>query len=235
MLVKAKLKKREKTVVEETCGIVRVIPTAEEQISCHNSKKCSKNAAVSWASKLNPEDNWDLCENCQVSEFGGWPNGVVPIKTSAEKTNNTLATQPSLAVAPELIAALEAKRQKQKRLAIVYCSCTRIFFITTHTNEFDIIVSTLDQNAENIVEKLIQDRCYQADNTRRCTGTTPKNQEIFENHFGVPFPVPDKAESNIVTVIPKSPHPKAIAETNNVNNASMSLTIASAEHDRNFC
>ena len=69
MLVKAKSKKREKTVVKEKCGIVRVIPTAEEQIPCHNSKKCSKNAAVSWASKLNPEDNWDLCENCQVSEF----------------------------------------------------------------------------------------------------------------------------------------------------------------------
>ena len=74
---------------------------------------------MSWASKLNLEDNWDLCENCQVSEFGGWPNGVVPIKTSAEKTNNTLATQPSLAIAPELIAAPGAKRQKQKQLAIV--------------------------------------------------------------------------------------------------------------------
>ena len=83
------------------------------------------------------------------------------------------------------------------------------------------------------MEKLIQDRCYQADNTRRCTGTTPKNQEIFENYFGVPFPVPDKAENNIVTVIPKS-HLKAISDTN-VNNASMSLTIASAEHDCDFC
>ena len=39
---------------------------------------------MSWASNLNPEDNWDLCEDCQVSEFGGWPDGVVPIKTLAD-------------------------------------------------------------------------------------------------------------------------------------------------------
>ena len=54
---------------------------------------------MSWAFNLNPEDTWNLCENCQQDEFGGCPNGVVPIKTSAEKTNSILATQPSLTVA----------------------------------------------------------------------------------------------------------------------------------------
>jgi hypothetical protein len=39
---------------------------------------------VSWASNLNPEDNWDLWEGCQVIEFGGWPVGVGPIKTSSD-------------------------------------------------------------------------------------------------------------------------------------------------------
>ena len=38
---------------------------------------------MSWASNLNPEDNWELHEGCQVVEFGGWPNGVVSIKTTA--------------------------------------------------------------------------------------------------------------------------------------------------------
>ena len=64
MMVKANSKKREKTVVEEKWDIVRVIPTAEEQIPCRNSKTCSKNTEVSWASNLNPEDSWDLCEDC---------------------------------------------------------------------------------------------------------------------------------------------------------------------------
>ena len=37
-----------------------------------------KNAAVvslSWVSNLNPEDNWNVCEQCQVDGFGGWPEG----------------------------------------------------------------------------------------------------------------------------------------------------------------
>ena len=61
------------------------------------------------------------------------------------------------------------------------------------------------------------------------------NINYFENHFGVLFTVTPKEEknNNIVTVIPKS-HPKAIFATS-VNNASMSLALASPEHDRNFC
>ena len=48
----------------------RVILTAEKQIRWH-SKNCCNNAEVSWASKLNPEENWDICEECQVNKFGG--------------------------------------------------------------------------------------------------------------------------------------------------------------------
>ena len=46
---------------------------------------------MSWASNLNPEDNWDLCKGCQVVEFGGWLLGVVPIKTSADSNNSGTA------------------------------------------------------------------------------------------------------------------------------------------------
>ena len=62
---------------------VRVIPTAEEKIPCR-IKECSKNAAVSWASNLHPEDNWDVCVGCHVDEFGEWPKGVVPIRFSTD-------------------------------------------------------------------------------------------------------------------------------------------------------
>ena len=62
--------------------LVRLIPTAQEQIPCHG-KNCLKNAAVSWASNTNPNCIQNFCEGCQVVEFGGCPNGVVPIKTSA--------------------------------------------------------------------------------------------------------------------------------------------------------
>ena len=72
--------------------IVQVIPTAEEQISCH-IKECSKDAAVSWASNLNPEDIWDLCEGCQVIKRGDWPEGVHPFKYSADSSNDGSNTQ----------------------------------------------------------------------------------------------------------------------------------------------
>ena len=90
--------------VEEIWDIVRVILTAQEQIPC---QECSKDTVVSWASNLNPEDNWDLCcEGCQVVEFGGWP-----------KKRQLLTA----------IIAPEAKRQKRKRLAItshvMYLDC----------------------------------------------------------------------------------------------------------------
>ena len=57
ILIKAKSKKKEKTVVKEIwASICGVIPTTEKQIPCY-TKKCFKNAAVSWASNLSPEDN----------------------------------------------------------------------------------------------------------------------------------------------------------------------------------
>lgn len=65
---------------DEIWDIVHVIPTDGDQITCRN-KNCSQNAVVSWASNLDPEDTWDICEDCQQKEFGGWPPGF-------EKKNN---------------------------------------------------------------------------------------------------------------------------------------------------
>ena len=55
---------------DEILAVVRVIPTSEQQIPCRG-KNCSKNAAVSWASNKNPNQYRNLCEYCQVDEFGG--------------------------------------------------------------------------------------------------------------------------------------------------------------------
>ena len=52
---------------DECWGIVRVIPTAEEHISCR-TENCCKNTAMSWASNLNPDNHWHLCEGCQVNK-----------------------------------------------------------------------------------------------------------------------------------------------------------------------
>ena len=87
--------------------LVRLIPTAQEQIPCHG-KNCLKNAAVSWASNTNPNCIRDFCEGCQVVEFGGWPNGVVPIKTSAgsnggDNTHVDSQVEPPVAIAPGAI------------------------------------------------------------------------------------------------------------------------------------
>ena len=78
----------------------------EDPIQC---RCCSKNAVVSWASNLNPEDNWDLSEGCQVVEFEGWPK----------------KRQLSTAIPPA------AKRQqKRKRLAIAIVPAPESFLFS---------------------------------------------------------------------------------------------------------
>ena len=52
---------------DECWDIVCVIPTEEEHIPCR-TENCCKNAAMSWASNLNPDDHWHLCEGCQVNK-----------------------------------------------------------------------------------------------------------------------------------------------------------------------
>ena len=61
--------------------ILRVIPTAEEKTVCRY-EHCSEQAVAIWATDKNPQDNWPLCEKCQLQDFGGWPEGVEPIERS---------------------------------------------------------------------------------------------------------------------------------------------------------
>ena len=88
---------------------VRVIPTSEEKLPCHTDK-CDKDAAFSWASNSNRNDIRNFCEGCQVIESGGGrPNGVVPIKYSADEddNNNQVDTQ------VEAAAATSGEQQQQ--------------------------------------------------------------------------------------------------------------------------
>ena len=61
---------------------------------------------LSWASNLNPEDNWDLSEGCQAVEFEGWP----------KKRRLLTAIPPA------------AKRQKRKRSAIAIVPAPKSFY-----------------------------------------------------------------------------------------------------------
>ena len=70
---------------EEVWDIVRVIPTAEEQVQC---RMCTEQAVATWASNNAPNDMWDLCETCQLDECGGWPTGVSPIEYSTTSSND---------------------------------------------------------------------------------------------------------------------------------------------------
>lgn len=63
--------------------LVRVLsspPTPSESESVANATcrmdGCNNKAIVVWAQQRHPEDEWPMCETCQESEFGGWPNVV---------------------------------------------------------------------------------------------------------------------------------------------------------------
>jgi len=49
--------------------------TADDKHKCR--MEACKNTAVSiWATNLKPDDPWPMCETCQETEFGGWPQGM---------------------------------------------------------------------------------------------------------------------------------------------------------------
>ena len=67
--------------VNELWDVVCVIPTDKEKVECR-MKGCKCRAVTIWGSNINPEDKWPMCEECQLKEYGGWPEGVDPIKHS---------------------------------------------------------------------------------------------------------------------------------------------------------
>jgi len=73
--------------VNELWDVVRVIPTDEEKVECRNDG-CTDQAVATWSSNIDPEDKWDLCEQCQLEEMGGWPDGVDPIKHSTTSNDD---------------------------------------------------------------------------------------------------------------------------------------------------
>ena len=60
--------------------------------------------AVSWASNTNTNHIQNFCEEgFQVNERGGWPEGIQPIKTSADSNGgNNTQVEPSIALQVEL-------------------------------------------------------------------------------------------------------------------------------------
>eukprot|EP00529_Nitzschia_sp_RCC80_P008035 CAMPEP_0113513062 /NCGR_PEP_ID=MMETSP0014_2-20120614/39658_1 /TAXON_ID=2857 /ORGANISM="Nitzschia sp." /LENGTH=1242 /DNA_ID=CAMNT_0000409433 /DNA_START=167 /DNA_END=3895 /DNA_ORIENTATION=+ /assembly_acc=CAM_ASM_000159 len=89
---------------EEEWDVVRVIPTDEENITCR-TEDCCEQAVVVWASSLDPADEWPVCEDCQLEDFGGWPEGVFPIHKSGDTGDDS-----------EEIARLLAEREEERRL-----------------------------------------------------------------------------------------------------------------------
>ena len=92
----------------EIWAITRVICTAEEQIPCY-IKKCSTNAIVSWASNLNP-NSWDLYEDCQVDEKGGWPNGFDKKDKKSGSADKPSSTKKRKLTQPSLTATTKPKK-----------------------------------------------------------------------------------------------------------------------------
>ena len=58
--------------------------------SLRDSSRCSKLAINCNLCESNLENSWDICEKCQVREFGGQPAWVVPIKHSADNNDSSL-------------------------------------------------------------------------------------------------------------------------------------------------
>lgn len=62
----------------EVWDVVKVINPKECEKPTCRLDGCKETAVAVWAVKNNPDDTWPVCEECQVTEFGGWPEGVEP-------------------------------------------------------------------------------------------------------------------------------------------------------------
>lgn len=58
---------------EPIWDIVCVVPKEDNKVCRTEGCKCI--AVATWASNQDPDDTWDLCEQCQTNDFGGWPEG----------------------------------------------------------------------------------------------------------------------------------------------------------------
>eukprot|EP00980_Cylindrotheca_fusiformis_P023372 scaffold10429_cov126-Cylindrotheca_fusiformis.AAC.3 len=75
-------------VEEELWDLIRVVPKQEDCVC--RTEGCQNQAVATWASNLEPDDKWDLCEPCQEQDLGGWPEGVSPnTTTSLEEESST--------------------------------------------------------------------------------------------------------------------------------------------------
>ena len=62
----------------EEWDVVEVINSKDYEKPTCRLDKCKKTAVAVWAANSNPDDTWPVCEKCQLSEFGGWPEGIEP-------------------------------------------------------------------------------------------------------------------------------------------------------------
>jgi hypothetical protein len=77
--VKQKAKDQSQKKEPEIWDLVRQIPYTEKNM-CHQ-QGCNLQAIAMWASNLTKTgEEWLVCEDCQVTDFGGWPEGEIPIR-----------------------------------------------------------------------------------------------------------------------------------------------------------
>jgi hypothetical protein len=88
----------EKESVDETPEVWDIVEVLMEK---GNSKVhstclmdgCSGRSVAVWATNLEPDDKWPMCEDCQLSEFGGWPAGIERAKNPEEGTQDVQEKQ----------------------------------------------------------------------------------------------------------------------------------------------
>jgi hypothetical protein len=73
---------------EEEWDLIRVLGNdGDESCACRH-EDCNDRAVATWTSNLDPNDEWNVCEEHQLIDFGGWPEGVEPPAEEEEATTS---------------------------------------------------------------------------------------------------------------------------------------------------
>lgn len=173
--------KEEEEEEEEVWDLIHVIPKSETYVC--RTEGCENKAVACWASNLNPEDKWNMCEGCQQNDFGGWPEGVEPEATEEE----TPAKEEENTKDP---GANEENRQRDQ--AKVVEKTSEANYPKDPNEQVETEVPTRPPSEES---KQVEECVAEAQADSQSTGTTPKKEEEGMEREETPFEEPEELES----------------------------------------
>lgn len=155
-----KVSQKEGDKETEVWDLKHVLTRNHEQVVCR-TPGCNVHAVAVWVSNLEPNDEWPSCEECQLQDFGGWPENTGPStqdETPLEDVDGTNATSTN--------ATHDSTGDGNKDIE------------PTETNDTNISVS--NERSNTLDEKCLGNENPSEDSIENIVQTTTEEEEVWD-------------------------------------------------------